>query len=224
MNESLNLISAVFIGFLGSGHCLVMCGGIVSALQLLMPERGNKLSLQIALSAGRILCYSLLGALVGGLGFLAMQLAGGSMHFLRLLSGMMLLLMALYVSKLWSILALLEQAGRPLWRRIQPYTKRLLPLDHPAKAFGYGLGWGLLPCGLVYSSLSWSLASGSAWHGALWMACFGLGTLPALLVVGQAASTLNAWKQKAWVRFSIAALLALYGLYTIYLALRHLVF
>ncbi len=224
MDESFNLTAAFFIGFLGSGHCLVMCGGIVSALQLLMPEHGNKLQLQIALSAGRILCYSLLGALVGSLGVLAMQLAGGSMHGLRLLSGVMLLLMALYVSKLWSGLALLEQAGRPLWRSIQPWTKRLLPLDHPAKAFGYGLGWGLLPCGLVYSSLSWSLASGSAWHGALWMACFGLGTLPALLVAGQAASRLNALKQQAAVRFSIAALLTIYGLYTIYLALQHLVF
>jgi hypothetical protein len=224
MNESLNLTAAFLIGFLGSGHCLVMCGGIVGALQLLMPDGGNKLQFQIALSAGRILCYSLLGALVGGLGFLAMQLAGGSMHLLRLLSGLMLLLMALYVSKLWSVLVLLEKAGRPLWRLIQPWTKRLLPLDHPAKAFGYGLGWGLLPCGLVYSSLSWSLASGSAWHGALWMACFGLGTLPALLLAGQAASTLNGWKQKAWVRYSIAAILALYGLYTIYLALGLLVF
>lgn len=224
MHDSFNVTAAFLIGLLGSGHCLVMCGGIVSALQLLMPKHANKLPLQIALSVGRILCYSLLGAMVGWFGFFAMQLAGGSMHLLRLLSGLMLLLMALYISKVWSILTLLEQAGRPVWRRVQPWTKRLLPLDHPAKALGYGFGWGLLPCGLVYSSLSWSLASGSAWQGALWMACFGLGTLPALFVAGQAASTLNAWKQQAWVRFSIAAVLAFYGLYTIYLALRHLVF
>ncbi len=224
MTEPLNFAAAVLIGLLGSGHCLVMCGGIVSALQLLMPDQSQKLKLQLALSMGRLLCYSLLGALVGALGVLAMQLAGGTMHSLRLLSGLMLLLMALYVSKLWPVLVLLEQAGRPLWRLIQPWTRRLLPLNSPAKALAYGLGWGLLPCGLVYSSLSWSLASGSAWQGALWMFCFGVGTLPALLVAGQAATALNQFKQQSWVRFGIAGMLALYGLYTIYLALVHLVF
>ena len=221
---SLDLLAALTIGLLGSGHCLVMCGGIASALQLLMPPGHSQLKLQLALSLGRILCYSLLGALVGGLGFAAMQLLGGQVHLLRVLSGVMLLLMALYVSRLWPVLARFEQAGRPLWRQIQPVLKRLLPLDSSAKAVGYGFGWGFLPCGLVYSSLSWSLASGSAGLGALWMLFFGLGTLPALLLAGQAAARIERFKQQLWVRFSIAALLAIYGLYTIYLALRHIVF
>ncbi len=64
----------------------------------------------------------------------------------------------------------------------------------------------------------------AAWQGALWMFCFGVGTLPALLLAGQAATALNQFKQQGWVRFSIAGMLALYGLYTIYLALAHLVF
>ncbi len=100
----------------------------------------------------------------------------------------------------------------------------MLPLDSGAKAFGYGLCWGYLPCGLVYSALAWSLASGSAAQGALWMLAFGLGTLPALLLAGQAAGTLQQLKNKAVVRYGVALLLTAYGLQTIYLALRRLVF
>jgi hypothetical protein len=136
----------------------------------------------------------------------------------------MLLLMALYISRLWTGLTALEALGKTLWRQIQPLAARLLPLNSMSKAFAYGLCWGYLPCGLVYSALAGSLASGSALQGALWMLAFGLGTLPALLFAGQAAGTLQQWKNKAVVRYSVALILAAYGLQTIYLALHRLVF
>lgn len=220
------LLPALLIGFLGSGHCLVMCGGIVSALQMMMPNQSpaEKLKLQLALSAGRIASYTLIGALTGYLGMQAMILAGVGKPVLQLLSGLMLVLMALYVSKLWTGLTALEKLGKKLWLHIQPLAAKLLPLDSGIKAFGYGLCWGYLPCGLVYSALAWSLASGSALQGALWMLAFGLGTLPSLLLAGQAAGTLQRLKNKTGVRYSVAILLAAYGLQTIYLALRRLVF
>ena len=220
------LLSALLIGFLGSGHCLVMCGGIVSALQMMMPNQSpaEKLKLQLALSAGRISSYALIGALAGYLGMQAMALAGVGKPVLQLLSGLMLVLMALYISRIWTGLTALENLGKQLWRYVQPVAARLLPLDSGAKAFGYGLCWGYLPCGLVYSALAWSLASGSAAQGALWMLAFGLGTLPALLLAGQAAGTIQQLKNKAVVRYGVALLLTAYGLQTIYLALRRLVF
>jgi sulfite exporter TauE/SafE len=52
------------------------------------------------------------------------------------------------------------------------------------QAFGFGLVWGWLPCGLVYSALVYSLSTGSAWQGAGVMLFFGLGTVPTLLLVG----------------------------------------
>jgi sulfite exporter TauE/SafE len=148
-----------------------------------------------------------------------MDFGGIARQLLQLLAGVMLVLMALYIAKLSSVLTGLEQLGSRLWRHIQPLTKRLLPLNTLPKAFAYGWGWGYLPCGLVYSSLSWSLASGSALDGALWMLAFGVGTLPALLVAGQAASTLTRWKNQPWVRYSAALLLLAYGCHTISLAL-----
>ncbi|HCU64364.1 MAG TPA: hypothetical protein DF774_01245 [Rheinheimera sp.] len=220
------LLPALLIGFLGSGHCLVMCGGIVSALQMMMPGQSNsaKLKLQLALSAGRISSYVIFGAFAGWLGMQGMQLLGTGKPVLQLLSGLMLLLMALYVSRLWTGLTALEALGKRLWRYVQPLSARLLPLDSAIKAFGYGLCWGYLPCGLVYSALAWSLASGSAGMGAWWMLGFGLGTLPALLLAGQAAARVQQLKNHIWVRYAVAILLGAYGLQTIYLALRRLVF
>ena len=223
MNQELvlNLLAALSIGFLGSSHCLVMCGGIASALQLSMPQLNllQQLKLQLMLSLGRLMTYSLLGALTGAFGAAVLVKLGISLFWLKLLAGLMLLLMAFYVARLWFALTLLEKLGSALWRKIQPYAKTLLPLDSSAKALAYGLCWGFLPCGLVYSSLGWSLASGSALQGALLMFAFGLGTLPAMLAVGSFARSLSRFKNKNWVRSSAALLLALYALYTIAIAI-----
>lgn len=217
----LNLLAALSIGFLGSSHCLVMCGGIASALQLAMPQLNllQQLKLQFMLSLGRITTYSLLGALTGAFGATVLVKLGISFFWLKLLAGVLLLLMAFYVARLWFALTLFEKLGAVLWRKIQPVAKALLPLDRSTKALAYGLCWGFLPCGLVYSSLGWSLASGSSWQGAMLMLAFGLGTLPAMLAVGSFARQLSQFKNNKWVRTSAAFLLALYALYTIAIAL-----
>lgn len=218
---SLNLLAALSIGFLGSSHCLVMCGGIASALQLSMPalSLAQQLKLQLMLSLGRLTTYSLLGALTGAFGAAALVKLGISLFWLKLLAGLLLLMMAFYVARLWFGLTLLEKVGAALWRKIQPLAKALMPLDSSVKALAYGLCWGFLPCGLVYSSLGWSLASGSAWQGAVLMTAFGLGTLPAMLATGSFARSLSQFKNKNWVRACAAILLALYALYTIAIAL-----
>ena len=216
---------AFLVGLLGSGHCLVMCGGMASALQMMMPAQQQRpWSLPLWLSIGRIASYSALGAMAGFFGFALVGAGGPAPYLLQLFAGVMLLLMALYVSKIWTGLTRLEALGSGLWRRLQPFSRRLLPLDSPIKAFAYGWCWGYLPCGLIYSSLSWSLASGSAVEGAWWMAAFGAGTLPALLLAGQAAATFSRLKNQLWLRYGAAMILSLYGLQTIYLALRRLVF
>ena len=221
-----DFLAAILIGLLGSSHCLVMCGGIASALQLSVPaeQRRRGWYFPLLLSAGRLTTYALFGALVGYFGITAMQVTGASMLWLRLLAGLLLIAMALYISRLWFGLTLLEKIGQGLWQRLQPLSKALLPLDSANKAYRYGLLWGFLPCGLVYSTLSWSLASGSALKGAALMLGFGIGTLPALLAVGSAANALRQLKANMLFRYATAAILAIYGFYTIWLALQRLVF
>lgn len=221
-----DLLAALIIGFVGSSHCLVMCGGIAGALQLSMPtaSAAQKFRLQLLLSLGRLSTYSIFGALVGYFGVSAMQAAGVSLHWLRLVAGILLLMMALYISRLWFGLIQLEKLGQKLWRHVQPVAKRLLPLDSGLKAYCYGLSWGALPCGLVYSTLGWSLASGSTVQGALIMLSFGIGTLPAILLSGSAAQVLNTVKNILLLRYLIAAALAIYASYTIWLAIQRLIF
>lgn len=221
-----DLLAALMIGLIGSSHCLVMCGGIAAALQLSMPAQQlqAKFRLQLMLSLGRLTTYALFGAAVGYFGATAMQLAGASLMWLRLLAGILLLMMALYISRLWFGLLVVERLGQKLWRFVQPLAKALLPLDSTSKAFRYGLCWGALPCGLVYSTLGWSLASGSALNGALIMFSFGLGTLPAILLTGSAANAVVKVKNMLLLRYSAAALLSIYAGYTIWLAISRMVF
>lgn len=221
-----DLLAAFVIGLLGSSHCLVMCGGIATALQLAMPAANTwqRFRLQLMMSLGRLSTYALFGSVVGYFGVTAMHVTGVSLLWLRLISGLLLLAMALYIARLWFGLTLLERLGQRLWRAVQPFTTTLLPLNSVSKAWRYGLLWGFLPCGLVYSTLSWSLASGSAGQGAALMFMFGLGTLPALLSIGAAAEALRRLKNQLWFRYTAALLLAVYAIYTIWLALPRLVF
>lgn len=225
MTAQPELVTALLIGFFGSGHCLVMCGGMASALQMMMNQqsRSKALTLQLLLSLGRISSYALLGALFGTIGASALTFTSLN-HYLQLFSGVMLVLMACYISRIWTVLTYLEIFGAKLWRRIQPMSSKLLPLDTPGKALMYGFFWGYLPCGLVYSGLSWSLSSGSMHAGAMWMFAFGLGTLPAVLLTGQAAQQVNSLKQHFAIRMFAGLVLAYFGLKTIYLALTALVF
>jgi len=220
-----DIFAAFFVGLFGSTHCLLMCGGMAGALQMMMPQSpARRAWLQLMLGLGRVSSYALTGALFGGIGAAVIGSSGLLPQWLQLFAGLMLLAMALYISRLWFGLLMLERAGQRLWRLVQPVSRRLLPLDSSPKAFAYGLCWGYLPCGLVYSALSWSLGSGSAVNGALWMALFGLGTLPAVMLAGQAADRLRQLQQQRWIRYMLAALLGAYALQTIYLALRALVF
>jgi len=78
-----------------------------------------------------------------------------------------------------------------------------------------GALWGWLPCGLIYSTLSWVAANGQPLDGALAMFAFGLGTLPAIFSASLAAATLMQMLNRAIVRKISGALLMLYGLWTL---------
>jgi sulfite exporter TauE/SafE len=99
-------------------------------------------------------------------------------------ANMMMAALGLYLTGLTQTLAFVERAGQRLWRRVQPSTRRFLPVRGVAQAFPLGMLWGWLPCGLVYSVLTMTLLSGSAAKGATIMLAFGLGTLPNLLLAG----------------------------------------
>ena len=205
-------IALFLVGLLGGVHCVGMCGGIVGALSMGGPARW---SLHLAYNAGRIFSYALAGALVGAVGSAGLGLSGQVPVRLifYFLANAMLVALGLYLIGLSGALALTERLGQVLWQRIQPLTRRFLPVRSLAQAFPLGLLWGWLPCGLVYSALASALTAGSAQRGALMMLAFGLGTLPNLLLAGIVLARLNEFVRRPLVRL-IAGLLVLgFGVY-----------
>ncbi|HZP88854.1 MAG TPA: sulfite exporter TauE/SafE family protein [Burkholderiales bacterium] len=211
---SFAILSAVFLtGLLGGVHCVGMCGGIVTALAG-QPGQG-RCSLHLAYNLGRIGSYSLAGALVGIAGSLGLLLNGvlPVQETLYILANLMLIGIGLYLAGLTRVAAALERAGLLLWRRIQPLTKRLLPADTLPRAFGLGMLWGWLPCGMVYAVLTSALVSGNALSGAAVMAAFGLGTLPNLMLAGLAMHRVQVLKQARPVRLAAGGIVLGFGVY-----------
>jgi sulfite exporter TauE/SafE len=177
-----------------------------------------KILFVIAYNSGRILSYTLAGVLAGLLGassfFLNHVLP--IQNLLYFISSLMLILLGLYLAGFWYGITYIENAGRSLWEKLQPYSKRFIPVQNLKQAFALGGLWGWLPCGLVYSVLIAAIATGSALNGGLLMLAFGLGTLPTLLAIGMTAIKLKATLQNVWVRRASGLLVFGFGLVGIY--------
>lgn len=202
------LITAFFVGLLGSGHCFGMCGGIAAGLGSLPGSgTGGEQAKPSAISAvlfniGRIMSYAVLGLvsawILGGVGQ-ALNVPRWSM-LLRFVTALMIFLIGVQFLFNWQTLAFIERAGAKLWKRILPVAIRAGSLPGGSGRLLLGLCWGLLPCGLVYSVLLTASASGSAISGAVVMLAFGLGTIPSMLGMSLAAPTLAAMLSDRWTR------------------------
>src|SRR6185503_15159753 len=134
------LAAAAFAaGLLGGVHCAGMCGGIVGTLAL--QARGPAWGRQLAYNAGRIFAYVAAGTAAGLAGGIA---AGGGAWLearmaLFLLANVAMIFLGLYVAGWSRVVLAVEAAGRPVWRRIEPIARRMLPIDSTAKALGAGL-------------------------------------------------------------------------------------
>ena len=225
MIDWVSLASAFVVGLLGGVHCVGMCGGIVAALTFGLPaERRQRVATMapflLAYNAGRIASYTLAGALMGGAGLLLARLAPvqTAQRALLVVAGLFMVAMGLYIAGWWTGLGRLERVGGLLWRRLEPFGRRLLPVRRPAQALALGALWGWLPCGLVYSALVWAVSSGGAAQGAALMLAFGLGTLPNLLLMGAAAGTVARLAQRPLVRQAAGGAVLLFGLWTLWSA------
>jgi sulfite exporter TauE/SafE len=204
------------LGFFGSVHCLGMCGGIAAALGQAIPDRSATRGLARAslYSLGRITSYSIAGAGVGFAGE-AFSTSTGLTIALRVLTGTLILAFGLHVAGWWNGLAAVERLGLTLWRRISPLARRIGPPDRIWKTFALGMLWGWLPCGLVYAALIAAAATGEVVRGAAFMACFGLGTLPALLAASGFGARLGRFLALRSARRAAGTLLLAFGIWSI---------
>ncbi|MCG2583989.1 sulfite exporter TauE/SafE family protein [Massilia sp. TS11] len=204
------LIPAFLAGLLGSAHCVGMCGGIITAFSAARLRRfpvpvvatTGTLSYALSYNSGRIVSYSLAGAIAGGIsgGISRLTAIASFQHGLYWAANLMLVALGLYFMDAWRGLARVEAAGAHLWSHVKPVLKPLVPADTAPKAFALGMAWGWVPCAMVYSVLLTALTSGSALTGAATMAAFGAGTLPALLSVSLGGAALAEFVRRPRVR------------------------
>jgi len=210
------LASALVLGFFGSVHCLGMCGGIAAALGQAIPAEsaGRRLLSSSVYSFGRVTSYAAAGAIVGFFGETFSAWTGLTVA-LRVLAGLLILGFGLHVAGWWNGLAAVERIGLVAWRRLAPLARKIGPPDRFWKTFALGMVWGWLPCGLVYAALIGASATGHAASGAVFMAIFGLGTLPALLAASGFGAQLGAFLALRSARRAAGVLLLVFGFWSI---------
>jgi sulfite exporter TauE/SafE len=222
------LAGAVALGVASAGHCVAMCGGVVGLLEAgldpAMRGGARRASALLAYNAGRVGSYGVAGAVAGAFGVAAERAfpLDGLRLGLRLFAGLVLFALGLRLVGLMPRSRLVEALGARFFARLSPLARRVLPVRSPAAALGLGALWGWLPCGMVYGALALALAAGSAMRGALVLGAFGLGTVPALLVLGTALGKVRSWLANAWARRVTGVVVAAAGVLSLTFALVQL--
>lgn len=213
---ALTLAAAFLAGLAGGVHCAAMCGPLIGIACGARSGRGGGQWLRQALAynAGRIAAYAAAGAITGAIGAAGLALRGEPLTQQWMLAAMSvaLIVLAAYVAGVAPLVRGLEAAGAVAWRRIEPWSRRFLPASTPARAFGLGLVFGWLPCGMVYVALIAALTTADPLHGALVMAAFGAGTLPNLLAIWAWFRYAAAWARGRTARLFVAAVIAAVGM------------
>lgn len=181
-------VSLFFAGLAGSlVHCVGMCGPFVLGQVMSDAERGpagtygewRRLAgaALVPYHLGRLTTYTVLGAAAGAATALFTSTAAFAW-----LSGALLAVAACLMAL--QAVGLAVGTHSPLTAGLARLAGPLSSSHDPLARYALGIVLGFLPCGLLYGALAAAGGAASAREGALVMAAFGLGTVPALVAVG----------------------------------------
>jgi uncharacterized protein len=199
-------------GAAGSFHCLGMCSGFALSLAPSRAARWKTVGRHLVYNSGRVTSYCFLGVAAGAAGGLIVGGALGTMQrVLAVASGALMIVMALQFFGVR--LPLKVGAGAGVGSLLRG-VKGLLRAPGAGAPLAFGVFNGFLPCPLVYAFIAQAVASGSVGKGLATMVAFGLGTFPAMLLVGLLGCGLTPTWRTRGVRLAGAVIL-LFGLVTV---------
>lgn len=207
-------ILAFTTGILGGfGHCIGMCGPLVASYTLYEKAGLRRLPAllpHLLYNAGRITTYVFIGALMGISGSFVNTAAGlsGVQNAVGILAGAFMILMGLGITGVFNYLPLIELHNSPILRMV----KNVREGSSLWRYFPLGLLLGFLPCGLSYSVFIGAAATGSMPSAMFFVLCFGLGTIPALLLFGLAIARLSA-VIRGWIYRTSGVVVIITGVY-----------
>ena len=202
------LLSALSLGFIGSFHCIGMCGPIALTLPVQHLQGAYKLAGIWLYNGGRISAYALMGMLFGWMG--RQFYLGGLQQWLSIALGSALLLIVLLPYLTGRKQQLFTLPGI-FTNGIKNILGQLLRRRQFHTLYAIGFFNGLLPCGLVYLGITGAIATGHLFKGALFMMAFGAGTLPAMITLSM-CSQLISIRARHFMKRSIPFVMAAMGL------------
>jgi len=228
---SIDVLYLIFFttGFtVGFGHCIGMCGPIVASFSLNL--KGKNIFISHGLyNAGRILTYGVLGGLMGVAGSFTAVSAKivGIQQVAMIAAGMLIMAMGLVMND-WLPFGKYFQRHDPAGKLFSGGFRRLSTTESAYAYFPIGLLLGLLPCGPVYTALIAAAGAGLEASNALYgflsgaglMVAFGLGTVPALILVAKLAGL--GWLTSRRLIYRIGSvLMILVGVYYVVKGIRY---
>jgi sulfite exporter TauE/SafE len=168
------LVTAFIMGGVGSLHCVGMCGPLALSLPVIGDSYLAKFKSSLLYNLGRMITYAALGGIVGlaGLSFSLMGFQQG----LSLTLGLVIIAVVLWPKQTW--ISNSHHLAQKTFAKLREALADLFRRRNYQSVFFIGLLNGLLPCGLVYMALAGAVTTASVVNSSLFMAAFGLGTLP----------------------------------------------
>jgi sulfite exporter TauE/SafE len=188
VNAGIDLIAGFIVGIGGSLHCAGMCGPLALALPAGRGDVRRYVAGRVLYNIGRTVTYVALG-LIAGLAGRGIVLAGAQ-QAVTITIGVVLLLSLVIPRALKRLLPSFTLPER-ITAKVMELLSTLMRRSSVAALFLIGVLNGLLPCGFVYLGLAAAVTLGDAGRAMLFMAGFGLGTLPVMLAIAVAGKRIQ---------------------------------
>ncbi|MBU0621182.1 MAG: sulfite exporter TauE/SafE family protein [Gammaproteobacteria bacterium] len=208
---------AFMTGILGTGHCLGMCGGLVSGF--FMRQGANSIAPHLAYHAARLAVYVAIGLIAATLGAVLVQtgIFGKAQGILQIVAGLVVILLGFDIMGVLPISNTVHFAPMKwIFRQFATATQK----GPVSGAFIGGAVNGLMPCSMTMAMAVQATTAPGPLQGGLLLLAFGAGTLPSMFAASFLFGKLGI-KARGWLIRSAALFVIALGLSTLWQGLTY---